>query len=87
MCDKNGNKKLRKPSSKLTGILAENIKTFRKKNLLSQEELADLCKIHRTFIGSVEREERNVTLSTLEIIAEVLGVNVPLLLTKGGIKK
>lgn len=49
---------------------------------MSQEELADLCGLHRTYIGSVEREERNATLSTLEVLAEALGVGVPELLTK-----
>jgi len=41
-----------------------------------------MCDLHRTYIGSVEREERNVTLSTLETLANALGVDVPKLLTK-----
>lgn len=48
---------------------------------ISQEELATLCGLHRTYIGSVERGERNVTLSTLEVLASTLGVSVPDLLT------
>lgn len=48
---------------------------------LSQEELADKCELHRTYIGSIEREERNVTLSTLECLSEALGVSVSELLT------
>lgn len=47
---------------------------------MSQEKLADFCGLHRTYIGSVERAERNVTLSTLEAIANGLGVSVPELL-------
>jgi len=72
----------RTPSQSLKSVLAENIRAFRKAGGMSQEELADLCGLHRTYIGSVEREERNATLSTLEVLAEALGVGVPELLTK-----
>ena len=75
-------KTLRKPTDTILTILAENIRTHRHAQNLSQEELADLCNLHRTYIGSVERGERNVTLSTLEILANTLGVTVPELLSK-----
>jgi transcriptional regulator with XRE-family HTH domain len=39
---------------------------------LSQEELGHLCDLHRTYIGSVERGERNLTLSSLLAIAHAL---------------
>lgn len=78
--------KLRKPSHRMTRILADNIRTFRKMKGLSQEGLAEMCHLHRTYVGSVERGERNVTLSTLEVIAEALGVSVPELLTEGSIE-
>lgn len=71
----------RTPSISLRSTLAENIRAFRKSHGLSQEELADMCELHRTYIGSIEREERNVTLSTLEVLAEALGINVTELLT------
>ncbi len=77
-----GEKQLRKPSRKLTQILADNIRAYRKTKHISQEELADMCDLHRTYVGSVERGERNVTLSTLETLAAALGVSVPELLTK-----
>lgn len=73
---------VRKSSDTLRATLAENIKAFRKGKGLSQEELAERCDLHRTYIGSVERHERNVTLSTLEALSETLGVTVPELLTK-----
>lgn len=73
-------KALRKPSSPLTAILAANIRAFREEKSLSQEDFADLCGLHRTYVGSVERGERNVTLSTLEVFASVMGVSVPQLL-------
>lgn len=73
---------VRKSSDILRAVLAENIKTFRREKGLSQEELAEQCGLHRTYIGSVERHERNVTLSTLEVLASTLGVTVPDLLSK-----
>jgi transcriptional regulator with XRE-family HTH domain len=74
-------KELRKPSKQITETLAKNLLMFRRKQQLSQEALAELCNLHRTYIGSVERGERNVTLSTLEILAQAVGVSVPTLLT------
>lgn len=72
----------RDPSDSLRATLAANIKTFRCQQGLSQEGLAELCGLHRTYIGSVERQERNVTLSTLEVLSAALGISVPELLTK-----
>jgi transcriptional regulator with XRE-family HTH domain len=69
------------PSPSICATLAENVRTFRKEHGLSQEEFANRCELHRTYIGSVEREERNVSLSTLEVLARVLGVSVAELLT------
>lgn len=71
----------RRPGKGLVKVLATNIRSYRQTKGISQEALADLCSLHRTYIGSVEREERNVTLSTLEILAEALSVSVPQLLT------
>jgi transcriptional regulator with XRE-family HTH domain len=78
---------LRKPSSPLTATLAANIRAFREKEGLSQEQFADVCGLHRTYVGSVERGERNVTLSTLEVFAAVMGVSVSQLLTGKASKK
>lgn len=75
-------KQLRKPSAKLKRILALNIIRLRRLKGFSQEELADVCGLHRTYVGSVERGERNVTLSTLEVFAGALGVSVIDLLSK-----
>jgi len=63
-------------------VLAENLRNYRRCKNLSQEQLAEKCGLHRTYIGSVERCERNVTLSTLEVLASALEVSVPELLTK-----
>lgn len=59
-------------SGALQAIVAANVKARRLRLGLSQEQLAGLSGFHRTYIGSVERGERNITLSTLEALAVVL---------------
>jgi len=71
---------MRKPSKNLLGNLSKNLQKYPKDNKLSQEELADRCGFHRTYIGSVERGERNVTLSTLEALANTLEIKISQLL-------
>jgi len=76
MASKKTTIKLRQPSPKLMKTLSEKIRSRRKEINLSQEELAERCDLHRTYIGSVERGERNVTLSTLEVIAKALKLEI-----------
>ncbi|MDR3442763.1 MAG: helix-turn-helix transcriptional regulator [Legionella sp.] len=75
---------MRKPSQHLLENLAKNVRVYRLKNVLSQEQLAEQCGFHRTYIGSIERGERNVTLSTLEILSEALNVSITQLLNSNG---
>ena len=70
----------------LRQILADNLRAHRERLGLSQDEFADKCGLHRTYVGSVERGERNVTLATLELLASAVGTTVPTLLTKGGVR-
>ncbi|QET68539.1 helix-turn-helix domain-containing protein [Citrobacter werkmanii] len=70
----------------IKNILAENIRVYRVNNNLSQEQFAEISGLHRTYIGSVERKERNVTLSTLIFLARAMNTSVPNLLTKQGVK-
>ena len=63
-------------------ILAKNVRRLRQEQSLSQEELADKCRLHRTYIGAIERGERNITLRTLEQIARAIGVDALALLTE-----
>ena len=57
----------------ITYIFGQKVRHFRKQKNISQEELAHLCDLHRTYIGSVERGERNITLRNAEKIANALG--------------
>lgn len=59
----------------LQKIVSTNIKRIRLQKGLSQEELAGICGYHRTYVGSVERGERNITLSTLEAFADALSID------------
>ena len=63
-------------------VFAANVRQHRKERGISQEALADLSGLHRTYIGSIERSERNVSLDNLEKIADALGTSVPALLTQ-----
>lgn len=74
-------KTLRKPGTEIRKTLAQNVRALRSRLEISQEELADRCSLHRTYVGAIERAERNVTLSTLEVFSEALGVPVQDLLT------
>ncbi|MDT3280896.1 helix-turn-helix domain-containing protein [Shewanella scandinavica] len=71
---------MRKPSQNLLDNLAKNVRSYRLKNGLSQEQLAEQCGFHRTYIGSIERGERNATLSTLEVLSETLHTSIAQLL-------
>jgi len=62
--------------------LGENVKTLRLKAGLSQEELADIAYLHRTYIGSVERGERNISLENIVRLSHSLNVS-PADLLKG----
>ena len=65
----------------LRDVLADNIRAYRQQNGVSQDEFAAQCGVHRTYVGSVERCERNVTLATLELFAKAMGCSEPELLS------
>jgi transcriptional regulator with XRE-family HTH domain len=62
--------------------VAENLRRIRREQGWSQEICAEKCGLHRTYIGAVERGERNITLATLDAIAKALKVTPIELLTK-----
>lgn len=67
-------------SSILREILANNIRELRLSKQLSQEELADICGLHRTYISDIERGNRNVSIDNIEKIAKGLDVDPSVLL-------
>jgi transcriptional regulator with XRE-family HTH domain len=63
-------------------ILGSRIRERRLVRGLTQEQLGELCELHRTFIGSVERGERNLSILNLRLIARILRVPLSELLAK-----
>jgi len=59
----------------LQRAVGQNLRAYREQQGLSQEAFADLLGVHRTYMGAVERGQRNLTLKTLERIAERVGVD------------
>ncbi|HDR7686068.1 TPA: helix-turn-helix transcriptional regulator [Bacillus toyonensis] len=57
-------------------LFGSNVKKYRIMNKLSQEKLAELTGLHRTYIGATERGERNISLKNMEKIALSLNIRV-----------
>lgn len=58
----------------LRQVLADNLKNFRKARGLSQEALADLASIDRTYVSALERQRYAATIDVIEGLAEALGI-------------
>lgn len=69
-------------SSHARRIFAQRLRHIRLIKGLSQEELADMAGLHRTYVGSVERSERNISIDNMERLAIALGVDITELLRK-----
>lgn len=54
----------------------KKVREERERQNLSQERLGQLAKVHRTYIGMIERAEKNITLTNMEKIARALGKKV-----------
>lgn len=61
-------------------LFASNMRRLRESQRLTQEQLAALTGLHRTYIGSVERGERNISIDNMERIALALGVSLSAML-------
>lgn len=73
---------MEKSDSPLRQALARNLRDLRGERGLSQEELADRAGLHRTFVGAVERCERNISVDNIGKLADALGVPASVLLAQ-----
>jgi len=71
------------PSIALRTRFAKNMRTLRDEQGLSQEALASLSGVHRTFVSMVERGVRNITIDNVERLAQALRVSEEVLLGLG----
>ena len=61
---------------KILSVFGENVRHYRRNLNISQEELADRADLHRTYIGMIERAEKNITLLNMEKIANALKIKI-----------
>ncbi len=61
---------------KMKHVLSRNIKHYRKIRRISQQALANMCGLHRTYISDMENAKCNPTLSVLMVMADSLGVQL-----------
>ena len=54
----------------------QRVQELRKAKQLSQEQLADIAGIHRTYIGMIERAEKNITLRNIAKIADAFKIDI-----------
>jgi len=64
-------------------LFAANLKRIRSEKRMTQEQVAEKADLHVNYISSVERGQRNLSISNIGRIAHALGVSMPLLLTEG----
>lgn len=60
----------------ILNVFGENVRKYRRLLDISQEELANKADLHRTYIGMIERAEKNITLVNIEKIAKALEVKI-----------
>ena len=69
-------------SENILEIFGRNVQKHRKEKEISQEKLAEIAGVHRTYVGMIERAEKNITLRNIEKIAKALNVEIKDLLEK-----
>ncbi|MGN0526718.1 MAG: helix-turn-helix domain-containing protein [Acutalibacteraceae bacterium] len=68
--------------SDLAKIIGQRIRNYRTSQKLSQEKLAEMSGCHPTYIGQIERGEKNATIESIEKISSALGVSLSQLFEK-----
>lgn len=58
----------------IKNVFGVNVRKYRQEKGISQEALAKLCGLHRTYIGDIECKKRNVSLENVQKIADALEV-------------
>ena len=69
-------------SKNILEIFGGNVQKYRKVKQISQEKLAEIAGVHRTYVGMIERAEKNITLRNMEKVAKALEVKIADLLVK-----
>lgn len=65
--------------------LGGSIRTQRKQLGISQEDFAELCDLHRTYVGQIERGEKNISFSNVLRVAKAFRSKPSVLLAKAGL--
>ena len=58
----------------ILNTFANNVKKYRQSIGLSQEKLAEMCGLHRTYISDIERAQRSISLNNIQKIANALNI-------------
>ena len=67
---------MKKKHIKARLLFAANLRQMRELTKISQEQLGELANLHRTYVSSVERGKRNVTIDSMEKLAEALKIDI-----------
>ena len=70
--------------SEISKLIGQRIRNYRTQQGLSQEKLAEMAGCHPTYIGQLERGEKNATLESIEKIASALNISLSQLFEKLG---
>ena len=68
--------------SSILSFFGKRVREERLERGLSQEKLAEIANLHRTYIGMIERGEKNITLENIEKIAKALEISLDKLMKK-----